>query len=606
MKISRLTSNVACVPTDFQTMEELAQIITLTDWAPGIFSTNYRNLENFESAELIGLDIDGGCTIEEARSLFADYAHVIAPTRNHQKEKNGVTCDRFRVVLKLEYPITSARVYTSTYLSIGIQFPFIDLACGDASRQFFKSLHVTSIQSSGKTIQPVDRGAVAKATVDFLANGADKGKWNVTLFKASKDLQQQGYSYDETAALIHRIHNRLEPSSLKTIQSAFKSENKHPARVDDPSAPTVERWVGEWIMSRNLTINYNEEIILDGKGMNYSQIEDRLLLDTAKTGYKFPEKHLFAALRVYYDDAIDNIILAMQEKLSYVETNRDHVKEFVTALEGQSNELTEAVIRHFVWQVKRKLNRRSVEYHLMPILVGPTNGGKSRAVTELLKPLNQMVVGKQLNVVNDERQLFNFSKYFVVFFDEMSGSSKTDVDCLKNTITSDMISYRMMRQNKNSSSPNTATFIGAANNEVKHIINDPTSARRFYQIDCQALLPWETINGIDYLALWKSVDESGPAPIKPHLPKLKNIQETFRQLSVIEEFVQMRCEVTPDHWTKGDDIVDEYMEWAKRNNIRATYRPIRVLTELGKLVPKRRIDNVNTYGLRIKASFTPQ
>ncbi len=606
MNLSKLNNNTQCEQVSVNDMETLAQLITLTNWAPGVFKTNYRNLTNFESTDVLALDIDKGCTLEEAQKLFADYECVIATTRSHQKEKNGVTCDRFRVVLKLEYPITNANTYTSTYLSVAVLFPFVDLACADASRQFFQSMYAVTVQSTGKTIQPVDKGALAKSTIEFMAKEVAKGEWNPRLFKAAKDFQQQHYSYDEAVAFLKRPTGHLDNKDLATIASAYKNENKHLARIEDPTAPTPERWVGEWIIARKLDINYNEEIILDGKAMNYSQIEDRLLLDTAKTGYKFPEKLLFAALRVYYDDAIDNIVADMRRKMSYAPSEIDHVKEFVTALEGQSNELSEAVVRHFVWQVKRKLNGMPVDHHLMPILVGPTNGGKSEALQRLIAPLTDMAIGKQLNVVNDERQLFNFSRYFIVYFDEMSNSSKTDVDCLKNTITSPYIAYRMMRQNKNSNLVNTATFIGASNNEIKHIINDPTSARRFYQIDCQKLLPWDTVNKLNYLALWKSVDENAPAPIKPFLSQLKHKQEEFRQLSVIEEFIQMRCDIVPEEWTKGDDLVREYNDWVKLNNIKASYRPMRILSELGKLVDKKRMGNVRYYAVKVKNEFTPQ
>lgn len=604
MKLSRLTDNANCIPVEVTTMKELAQIITLANWAPSIFNNNYRKLDNFASTDLIGLDVDGGCSIDEARNLFEGYEHVIATTRNHQKEKNGVTCDRFRVILRLTSPITSARAYTSTYISLGVLFPFIDLACSDASRMFYQSVSVISIQSYGKTIQPVEKGAVAKSTVEFMSKGAEKGEWNTKLFKAAKDLQQQGFSYDETTALLKKPTGYLDSKDLSTIDSAYKSEPRHPARIEEPSETTAESWVGEWILNRKLDINYNEQITIDGVAMNFGQVEDRLLIDTANNGLKFSRELLFAALRIYYDAALLKIIDSVREKLEYAPLEENLVGKWVKAIEGQDNELTEAVIRHFIWSVKRKMNKKKVVYHLMPIMVGRSGGGKTEAIKRFLEPLFTLTTYKQLNIVNDERQLFNFSKYFVVFFDEMAHSAKADVECLKNIITSDVIAYRMMGKNKNAVGNNVSTFIGASNNDVQNLINDPTSVRRYYQINHQHDIDRAVINNLDYLSMWKSIDESQDAPIIPFLEKLAPVQEESRSVNLIEEWYSLECEKADGKGTQASELLREFNSWIKDNNLKASYRPNRFYKELAKIAEKSRTSEGVSYLIKVKNKYT--
>lgn len=67
-------------------------------WKDG--RTRRRN-DSFESSNIICIDIDNGMTLEEGIKTFNSIAVAIYTTRNHQKEKNGITCDRFRVVIVL-------------------------------------------------------------------------------------------------------------------------------------------------------------------------------------------------------------------------------------------------------------------------------------------------------------------------------------------------------------------------------------------------------------------------------------------------------------------------------------------------------------------------
>lgn len=66
-----------------------------------------RKNENFESANLIMLDYDGGLSINKAKEIFKSEAVAIVPTRNHQKDKGGEVADRFRVILILPISVNA-------------------------------------------------------------------------------------------------------------------------------------------------------------------------------------------------------------------------------------------------------------------------------------------------------------------------------------------------------------------------------------------------------------------------------------------------------------------------------------------------------------------
>jgi len=59
-------------------------------------------------------------------------------------------------------------------------------------------------------------------TRNFLSIGASEGFWNATLFKSACDMFRNNYSKEEITSLVFKINNRLDPSDLKTIDSAFK------------------------------------------------------------------------------------------------------------------------------------------------------------------------------------------------------------------------------------------------------------------------------------------------------------------------------------------------------------------------------------------------
>lgn len=74
-------------------------------YSPFIYNENYRKETNtiLNKTNCIMLDFDDGITLEKAKKLFDTYNAIIATTKSHQKEKNGIICDRFRVILPTDY-----------------------------------------------------------------------------------------------------------------------------------------------------------------------------------------------------------------------------------------------------------------------------------------------------------------------------------------------------------------------------------------------------------------------------------------------------------------------------------------------------------------------
>lgn len=237
------------VGTDF---ENLMQDICESMWAPGIFLDDHRVKKKFESAMIVALDFDDGLSLAEAAQRFESYKHIIGTTRSHQKEKNGIITDRFRVILFLEESIEDYKVYESTVRALLDANPEADPQAKDAARMFYPCVELVQYSEEGQLIPTVTpapekpretmkisgvEGELTRETKDFLLFGAEPGTWNHRLYKAAVDAHNQGYGQDQFKDMAERMAPEpLDEKDLSTIKSAFSkdpSEFEHELRVSE-------------------------------------------------------------------------------------------------------------------------------------------------------------------------------------------------------------------------------------------------------------------------------------------------------------------------------------------------------------------------------------
>lgn len=249
MEISVLTNNTKCKRVGVDSMDGVAQLMRKETISAGIFKDDYRKIENFERADFILLDVDDGCSLQEAVDKFKKYDSVIAPTRNHRQEKNGVVADRFRVLLKLEQPITNKDDYYETYNALLEEFPFADKQCKDPSRQYFASPgKVVKLKGAPVKVRkwvPKEvksapatsgfKGKLAFNTLNFIAFGAKAGEWNYHFNKAAFDIRQNGYSKEEAIHYLTKPTGKLDNEDLRVIDSIYNGELKYEPRGVTPN-----------------------------------------------------------------------------------------------------------------------------------------------------------------------------------------------------------------------------------------------------------------------------------------------------------------------------------------------------------------------------------
>lgn len=200
--------------------------------------------------------------------------------------------------------------------------------------------------------------------------------------------------------------------------------------------------------------------------------------------------------------------LNLKDKFKCAEENLEPLRIWVKAVTGKCAEDDLYVMAHWLWMVKRRLNEQTMVHHIMPIVLSPKQGGgKSTAVRMLYQPLELLTIELKVKQAVDERAYTLFSNYLIGFFDEMAGADKIDVNDLKSTLSSETLSYRPMRTNTQAKIRNLCSFIGTSNNQIPDIIKDTTGIRRFFPLFAQNNLDHAAINSLDYVALWRGINE---------------------------------------------------------------------------------------------------
>ncbi len=336
-----------------------------------------------------------------------------------------------------------------------------------------------------------------------------------------------------------------------------------------------EQFVLESLEELNVSIDLNGSIFSGTQGRSLKQIASAIRVRAARlresTKRGFIEDYLSEWHLSEFKKKRD---LFFQQFFIKEKHDPDHtlLKTFMKALLRREDPLAFTAILHFIWQVKRKMKGMPVSHHMMPIFCGETGKGKSVALKDnFLKPLQSLCGIRTLGIFDDDRTWGYFENHLVVFFDEMAKGSKHNAERLKMVITASDFDiepkYEGLRKAKQNS-----TFIGATNQTIETVIQDETGNRRFFPIDATEDTDRGTINSLDYLALWQSVDETMECPILKVIDDIKGTQEANRNKSNVEMFLARYSfqktdqDPGPERW--AIDVVELlklYETWRREN-----------------------------------------
>lgn len=317
------------------------------------------------------------------------------------------------------------------------------------------------------------------------------------------------------------------------------------------------------------------------KKRSYFELFDSMVLDyyqQIENHNKEADKKLRGAPETNLKKALDEIIsFVMVEKREEVAKSlifsgtedMSPIENFVLAVTGKKEQKVIGVLAHFIWQIKRRLADKDIVYHIMPIVVGAQGGGKSSAIRSLFKPLANLILDFTLTEVTDPRFFFALNQNYVAFLDEMAGAKKTEVENLKKQITASYNDVRKLNTNVVTKIKQNASFIGSSNKPVNEIIFDPTGARRFYEIKALDLLDWDAINSIDYLALFRGINENRDRGyLEAVLTEVKEDQKDLVGIDETDAFLDSHNIIPGIKEVPASVIYEWYKTWAELNGVK--------------------------------------
>jgi len=125
--------------------ENLSKLTSSKRYSSAQFNDGKRKKSNFNGfGNILIYDVDNDADsilpLLEAVTLFEEVSSLVVTTKSHQKEKNGIVSDRYRILIPLDEAISiDLSEYSDYYLHVasllGIE-TYIDNACKDAARMY--------------------------------------------------------------------------------------------------------------------------------------------------------------------------------------------------------------------------------------------------------------------------------------------------------------------------------------------------------------------------------------------------------------------------------------------------------------------------------------
>ena len=109
------------------------------------------------------LDIDDGISIQKIQSIFKKYTYIIGTTKSHMKDKKGIVCERFRMIIPCINIPTDDDVYFRTLELIA---PFNDEQTLTKTASFLGNSKAIIIRNDGDTLDLYKASMLAKQQLD--------------------------------------------------------------------------------------------------------------------------------------------------------------------------------------------------------------------------------------------------------------------------------------------------------------------------------------------------------------------------------------------------------------------------------------------------------
>jgi hypothetical protein len=333
------------------------------------------------------------------------------------------------------------------------------------------------------------------------------------------------------------------------------------------------------------------------------------------------------SFNVFVEDVAKSKKEELKLKLRFDPSLPDRFDALLDALRVTENrEIHKQAIKHYIWQVKRKLWGFEPKYHFMLILFTSKQAfGKTEFLRRFHKPLIEVFANITGSRIRDQFGQELFENYYVACFDELSQLERTDIAMLKEFVTRKEAVQRKMHSQISQENRQNTTLCGTTNRPINQIVYDPSGMRRWWQIDLNAkdfdTMDFEQIErwgSEEFLCFWKSIDEKNDSGYYgkhcSFYPEMLAHQDSFRAITPVQLFVD-QSGYTHEYSRRDssdvgheeielDRVWSEWVGWCKatRNNPYTFSSFKNALEEIGFQITEHRPKNKTT-GQRNRAHY---
>ena len=324
-----------------------------------------------------------------------------------------------------------------------------------------------------------------------------------------------------------------------------------------------------------------------------------------KLPYKTKDLILAAFDHTIYE-VVNESFSELRIKLKYdsqADPGGTNLNSFVANITTERILLTACVLAQFIWIVKRKLYGLPVIHHLMPILAGGGGEGKSSNLDRFLGPVADFCWEiNNAGQLIDDRAFAAYEDNLVAKLNELAKLGSQDFNQVKNVITAPTISAKPLYTNTMETYVNRISFFGTTNLALNEQLFDSTMAlRRFYEIKVDKKIDIEISTGLDYLAIWRSINENGEAPLLSMLDEYYECVDKLRTPDPFEEFFQEfgidTSKPMTYHVPSRDGIYKAFIDFTKSSGYDAPW--ITRIPEIRKRLLNRGLKQVTVRGEKV-------
>ncbi len=290
-----------------------------------------------------------------------------------------------------------------------------------------------------------------------------------------------------------------------------------------------------------------------GEEITASKIEAKIILAAEKLGYTIGEGRFMsnATIKLAWAEYLDDGKQARKQLVwERIETCDRRTAEHAL---GQLRELCHklfqepeyafAVIKKFIWQVKRRMQGLYIEDKHFVVLHGGQKTGKTEFCRELLRPIQEIACEASIEQILDERNFATRSMY-AAFPDELARAERSDMNQIKGVVTGESSTSRVLYSHTNQRNRVNLSLIGTCDKPINTIIYDTAGMRRIAEITTKLKselnLNWKLeVEDLDWANIWRAVDHLTSDPLMSVFKsELEAKQELLRGRDNVESWLE--------------------------------------------------------------------